>query len=207
VDFHDVRRAWANRDGEFSPAYYAYYGPNETSRTVRRILEQYLDRDAAILEVGCSSGRHLSHLADHGFENLAGIEVNEEAFDVMAESYPDLADDGRFYHDAIETVVGDFADGQFDAIFSVETLQHLHPDVDWVFAELARATDDLLITVENEGDAADEEGADPSVSYVQDEFPLFHRDWHGIFTHLGLVEVATSEGDHDTVRAFRDPTR
>ncbi|QLG27857.1 class I SAM-dependent methyltransferase [Halorarum halophilum] len=203
MDSHETRREWAERSGEYSPEYYAYYGPDESSESVRGSLVRYLDRDASVLELGCSSGRHLSHLHEHGFEDLSGIEVNDEAFDVMAETYPDLTDHGTFYLDAIENVVGDFEDGQFDAVFSVETLQHLHPDVEWVFEELSRITSDLLITVENEGDGDHSRGTDPDVSYVNDEFPLYYRDWNRVFTDLGFVEVDVEAGERDTVRTFR----
>jgi len=195
VDPHEVRRQWAERSGEYSPAYYAYYGPDDRSEAVLDALDRAVDRDAAVLELGCSSGRHLSHLREHGFEDLTGIEVNPDAFDVMAEAYPDLAAHGTFHLDAIEDVVREFADGQFDAVFSVETLQHLHPETDWVFPELARITDDLLVTVENEADA--------DVSYVRDDVPLYHRDWNRIFTNLGLVETDVEVGERDTVRSFR----
>lgn len=223
MDSNEVRRQWADRSGAYSPAYYAYYGPDESSEAIRRLLERFVDRDAAVLELGCSSGRHLSHLADHGFENLAGIEVNPDALDVMEESYPELADQGTFYLDAIEDVVVDFADDQFDAVFSVETLQHLHPDAEWVFAELARITDDVLVTVENEGeDAADADGDGgthdhemtgdgaetsqddgPEVNYVENEVPLYYRDWDRVFTDLGFDEVESESLGRDTLRAFR----
>ena len=213
MDSNDVRRQWAERSGEYSPEYYAYYGPNETSDVIRRTLDRYVDRSAPVLELGCSSGRHLSHLAEHGFETLAGIEVNADAFDVMAEAYPDLAADGEFYLEAIEDVVGEFDDDRFGAVYSVETLQHLHPDAEWVFEELARITDDLLITVENEGeiDQGDtDRGAtdrtrstDRDVSYVNDDFPLYYRDWNGIFTDLGFEQVDVQTGKRDTIRTFR----
>lgn len=138
------------RDGAYSPAYYAYYGPNETSEAIRAIFERVLDRDAAILELGCSVGRHLAHLEASGFTNLSGIEINEAALDVMAETYPSLAAEATIHLDAIETVVPTIEDDAFDAIFSVETLQHLHPDAEWIFPELARITDGLLVTAENE---------------------------------------------------------
>ncbi|MFP8951720.1 class I SAM-dependent methyltransferase [Natrialbaceae archaeon A-arb3/5] len=199
----EVCRRWAERDGEYSPEYYAYYGPDKTSESVRSILARFVDRDASVLELGCSSGRHLSHLSEHGFENLYGIEVNGDAFDVMEETYPDLAADGTFYHDAIEDVVEDFDDGQFDAIYSVETLQHLHPDVDWVFEELSRITDDLLITVENEGEDDTSQPDDPDVNYVNGDFPLYYRDWNRVFTELGFVEIDATDGKRDTIRTFR----
>ncbi|MFD1563183.1 class I SAM-dependent methyltransferase [Haloarchaeobius amylolyticus] len=203
----EVRRQWAERSGEYSPEYYAYYGPDETSETIRSILERFVGRDASILELGCSSGRHLAHLHDHGFESLSGIDVNDDAFDVMAETYPELAADGTFYHDSIEAVVGEFDDGQFDVVYSVETLQHLHPDAEWVLEDLARITADLLITIENEGEGERDgsESATPNVSYVNDDVPLYHRDWNRVFTELGLLEVEATSGKRDTVRTFRSP--
>ncbi|MGM0605874.1 MAG: class I SAM-dependent methyltransferase [Halobacteriota archaeon] len=203
MDHLEVRRQWADRSGEYSPEYYAYYGPNEASDAIVSIVDRFLDRDARILELGCSSGRHLSHLYDHGYERLAGIEVNGDAFDVMAETYPELAAHGTFYHDPIEAVIGDFADGQFDAVYSIETLQHLHPDAEWVFEEIARITGDLLITIENEGDDDRADATDATVSFVNDDFPLYHRDWNRIFTGLQFEQIDVAVGDLDTARTFR----
>lgn len=216
----DVRRSWAERSGEYSPAYYAYYGPNETSELLRGLLTRTVGTDASVLEVGCSSGRHLSSLLEHGFSDLSGIEVNEDALDVMAETYPALAAEGTFYLDAVEDVVVGFEDDRFDAIYSVQTLQHLHPDVEWVFDELVRVAGKLLVTVENErqavgdGDDAADRSGDPPVSYVNDDFPLYHRNWGNVFTARGCreVEVGAELGvdvpdDHrETVRAFRPPS-
>ena len=152
MNLEETRRQWAERSGEFSPEYYAYYGPDGTSERVLGILDRYLDRDARVLELGCSSGRHLAHLHDHGFTNLSGIDLNADAFEVMAATYPDLAEAVTFYHGAIEDIVGGFEDRRFGAVYSVQTLQHVHPDSARVFEELARITDGLLVTVENEGD-------------------------------------------------------
>lgn len=201
MDPDTVRREWADRSGEYSPEYYAHYGPNETSEAIRETFDQYLTDEATILEVGCSSGRHLAHLLEEGYTNLTGIEVNDDAFDVMAETYPELASQGTFYHDTIEAVVGDLANGAFDAVFAVETLQHIHPDSAWVFDELVRITDDLLVTVENEGETDDT--PEPDVTYVSEDIPLYHRDWHRIFTDRGLVEVDAVVGERDTRRTFR----
>jgi SAM-dependent methyltransferase len=207
VDSHDVRRQWADRSGEYSPAYYAHYGPDETSESVREILRGRVGRDAAVLELGCSSGRHLSHLHDDGFGDLSGVELNPDAFDVMADQYPDLWAAGTFHADAIEDVVGDFDDDRFDAVYSVQTLQHIHPDAEWVFEEVARITGDTLVTVEIEDDAEDaervERDGDPDVNYVRDEFPLYYRDWGEIFDGLGFEQVERRRGRRDTLRVFR----
>ncbi|RBI62254.1 class I SAM-dependent methyltransferase [halophilic archaeon] len=203
MNSNEVRREWAERSGEYSPDYYAYYGPDEKSELVRVYCDSSVDPDAAVLELGCSSGRHLSHLLDHGYENLHGIDVNEDAFAVMERTYPDLAERGTFYLDAIENVVTEFDDGQFDVVYSVETLQHIHPDDEWVFGELARITDDLLLTAEVEGDdeyrSADEFG----VNYVNDDFPLYYRNWRHVFEEQGFVEVDSESLKRDVLRAFR----
>ncbi|WP_115864000.1 class I SAM-dependent methyltransferase [Halorussus litoreus] len=219
----DVLQQWADRSGAYSPDYYAYYGPNETSELLRERLDAVVGTDAAVLELGCSSGRHLAHLREHGYDDLHGVDVNGDAFDVMADAYPDLHDAGTFYEATIEDAVREFDDGRFDAVYSVETLQHVHPDHEWAFDEIARVTDDLLVTVENEGgpngeaDAAgdgkeidrreDLDGSanpgDPEVNYVNDEFPLYYRNWKQVFTPRGFEQVHARTTDRDVFRAFR----
>ena len=199
----DNHRSWAERSGEFSPAYYASIGPNEVSRTLATVLEYYAAEDAAILEVGCSSGRHLAHLRDVGFENLTGIDINDESFDVMADHYPELAATGSFHTGVIETVVPEFAANAFDVVYSVETLQHIHPENEWVFEELTRVTSDLLITAENEGNSPQRGRSGDEVSYVHDDFPLYYRDWKRVFSDLGLAHLLCEPSKRDTVRVFR----
>ncbi|MFY4812599.1 class I SAM-dependent methyltransferase [Haloarcula sp. AONF1] len=199
MDSTDIREEWAERSGEYSPAYYAYYGADETSELVQSILAEHVEQDAAILEVGCSSGRHLAALSEAGYSDLTGVDINADALDVLAETYPDLAATGSFHAMAIEEFVTDVADDVYDVVFSVETLQHLHPDVDWAFEELARIVDDLLITVENEG------GDPGEVNYVDDNVPLYYRDWNAVFTDSGLTEVDSMDGKRDTVRIFQAP--
>ena len=202
MDSQQVRESWADRSGEYSPGYYAYYGPNDTSERLREHLDAHLDASGAILEIGCSSGRHLAHLLAGGYGDLSGVEINEAAVDVMADSYPELAAAGTFHVAAIQDVVTEFADGQFDAVYSVETLQHLHPDDEWVFDELCRITDDLLVTVENEGDREQRSPRDPPVNYVRDDIPLYYRNWKRIFTDRGLTEVSSGRLDPNTLRVF-----
>lgn len=201
MDIDGVHRGWADRTGEYSPGYYAYYGPDEASERILETLETSVDRGAAILELGCSAGRHLAHLANNGYRDLYGIDINPEAFDVMERTYPDLADDGTFFLAAIEDVIGEFPDDRFDVVYSVETLQHIHHASEWVFREVARVTAALLITVEIEAGAVDrpDEGA---VKYVRGEVPLYYRDWKAVFTELGFVQTDTAALDTQTFRAF-----
>ncbi|MFC5973633.1 class I SAM-dependent methyltransferase [Halomarina salina] len=205
MDPEENHRGWAERSGEFSPAYYAHIGPNEVSETLSNVFDYYVDENAAVLEVGCSSGRHLAHLLDEGFENLTGIDLNDESFDVMADHYPRLAETGTFHTGAIESLVPEFPDDTFDVVYSVETLQHVHPDDDWVFEELLRVTGDLLITAENEGNSPQRGRDGREVSCVNDEFPLYHRDWKHVFTERGAAQLLCEPTNRDTIRVFRVP--
>jgi SAM-dependent methyltransferase len=205
MDPDDNHRGWAERSGEFSPAYYAQIGANEVSETLATVCEYYARENAAILEVGCSSGRHLAHLHDTGFENLTGIDINDESFDVMAEQYPQLAATGTFQTGAIEDVLPEFPDSAFDIVYSVEVLQHIHPENAWVFEELARVTSDLLITAENEGNSPQRGRAGAEVSHVHDDFPLYYRNWKRVLSEFGIAQLVCVLSKRDTVRVFRVP--
>lgn len=179
---------------------------------IRRTLDSSVERTDPVLELGCSSGRHLAHLHEHGYENLYGIEINEDAFDVMDRTYPDLAACGTFVNDTIEKGITDVSNGEFGAVYSVETLQHIHPDNEWVFDEISRITRALLMTVEIEephftestdSNSDDERSEDYHVEYVDDDFPLYYRNWNRVFAERGFVEIETEQIRQDTFRAFR----
>lgn len=195
----EIHQEWAERSGEYSPTYYAYRGPDEASELIRGALDSHAGAEPSVLELGCSSGRHLSFLFEHGYTDLAGIEINEGALSVMEENYPELAAEGSFHLGTIEETVSGFEDDAFDAVFSVETLQHIHPDNEWVFDELARITSELLVTVENEGEV----GESDDVNYINDEFPLYYRDWRQVFAERGLRETDSKRLKRDTFRLFR----
>ena len=203
MDPEDNRRGWAERSGAYSPEYYAEIGPNEVSETLAEVFDHYVREDAAVLELGCSSGRHLEYLRKRGYTDLSGIDINETSFEVMDEHFPELAGTGTFHTGAIEEALPGIDDDAFDVVYSVETLQHVHPDDEWVFEEIVRVTDDLLITAENEGNSPDRGRDDARVSHVHDEFPLYHRDWRAVFSDLGLAQLLEEPGKRDTVRVFR----
>ena len=195
----DEWTTWADRTGAYSPDYYAYRGSNETSEQIRETFAKRLGQDAAIIELGCSAGRHLAHLGRAGFQNLTGIDINQNSISTARKAYPDLARVATFHEERIENVISEFDNGAFDAVFTVETLQHLPPESTWVFPELARITDELLVTVENEGDV---DGDEVTVTHVHGEIPLYHRDWGHVFRAVGMEQVACILSERDTMRVF-----
>ncbi|WP_324760661.1 class I SAM-dependent methyltransferase [Haloarcula sp. GH36] len=203
MDPDDVRADWADRSGKYSPEYYADIGPNVVSETLTDVLDHYVGTDATILEIGCGSGRHLAALLGQGYENLSGIDINDEAFEVMADQYPTLHDRGTFHIGAIEELVSEFDTAAFDVVYTVETLQHIHPDDEWVFEEIARIAGDILITAENEGNSPQRGRGETAVSQVDDEFPLYHRNWKTIFAELGFAQLIREPTKRDTIRVFR----
>jgi SAM-dependent methyltransferase len=200
VESNDVRREWADRSGEYSPAYYAHLGSDEASDLLVSILTERVGRDARVLELGCSSGRHLAALREAGFADLTGVDVNADAIDVLVESFTELAADGTFHVAAIEEFLPDLPNDAFDVVFTVETLQHIHPDEAWVFAEIARVTGSLLVVVENES------GEYGTARTVRGGIPLYYRDWHDVFTAHGMREVASGSTKRDAVHVF-EPDR
>ena len=203
IDPEDNHRSWAERSGEYSPEYYAEIGANEVTETLAAVFGHYVGSDAAVLELGCSSGRHLAHLQEQGYKNLTGIDINDESFEVMAEYFPRLAEVGTFHTGPIEDILPEMDDNTFDVVYSVETLQHVHPEDEWVFEEIVRVSNDLVITAENEGNSPTRGREESAVSSVHDEFPLYHRDWKDVFTELGLAQLLCEPGKRDTVRVFR----
>lgn len=195
----DTQGPWHGRTGEFSPTYYAQKGPDETSERLRELLVEHVGRDAAVLELGCNVGRHLAHLHADGFSDLTGVDLNQAAIDALGETYPDLAAAGRF-------VVADLVDflacaptGSFDAVYSVETLQHVAPADVGAFDNLARIASGLLVTVENEGGV---EGTGYETTRI-DDISLYHRDWATVFTDREFRAVLKRQVGRDTLRAFR----
>jgi SAM-dependent methyltransferase len=226
VNPQEVRETWADRDGEFSPTYYAHHGPNETSEHLVTRLDDLLStppEDAAVLELGCSAGRHLERLRTAGYGDLHGLEINPAAFDVLAETYPELEAAATLHAGDMVDLLPEFDADRFDAVVSVETLQHVHPADEWVLDEAVRVAADLLVVVENEhgGDGAgdyehdapspatdmdpDRPAAPTEVTYVREDLPLYHRDWGATFTARGCEQVAVADRGRDTLRAFRVP--
>lgn len=199
----DVRHQWAEKSGEYSPTYYSYRGPDEASEHVRERVDRVFGPAASILEPGCGSGRHLEHLLRCGYHDLHGIEINESAFDVMARDFPELAATGSFVAKPMEAVLPEVPDDRFDVVFSVETLQHVHPQDDRVFTELVRIAKRRLITIEIESPSHDD--PDGSVTYIADGLPLYYRDWGQIFTDKGMVEVTSRPVGTATLREFAFP--
>ena len=184
MDSSSVQETWEHRDGEYSPEYYAIIGPNVVSEAVvETVSERFTpDNDPSVLELGCSSGRHLEALRREGYHDLAGVDINPRAKEVMGKVYPDLTERIELHVAAIEDAVPAFDDGSFDVVYAVETLELVAPDSEWIFRDIARITGDTLVVVASGHGQTD----DRRPAEGREEYPFYYREYGDVFEDAGL---------------------
>jgi hypothetical protein len=101
----------------------------------------------------------------------------------------------QIYCGPVEEAIKTYRDGQFDVVYTMAVLEHIHSESEWVFREMVRVTKDFLVTVE------DERG------FSERHFP---RRYDKVFKPLGMAEVE-ARGDIPGLgrgfqaRVFRKP--
>jgi SAM-dependent methyltransferase len=120
---------------------------NPRSGTICTALLGLVDTNARILEVGCNVGRNLNHLNKMGFKNLAGIEINPHAVERLRQSYPNLKD-VPVHVGTAESVLPGIGDNEFDVVFTMAVLEHIHPDSVHVYGHIARIAKKHVLAIE-----------------------------------------------------------
>ena len=146
-------------------------GHEKSEYAVSLIAELAAVLGSSILELGCNVGRNLEYLRCAGYERLGGIEISPRAVGIREAHYPEL--ELEYYEGPIEERIKEC--GSWDVVFSMAVLQHIHPDSDWIFAEIARVARVGIVTIEDE---------------VRRTGSLWPRNYGEIFTSLGLTEVS-----------------
>jgi SAM-dependent methyltransferase len=162
-----------------------YANPIERSAFLMELLEPFVSRDDPILEIGPNVGRNLEHLRRVGFKHLAGIEISSKALEAMRAVYPDLVPAVTIYNAPVEDVIRDLPDQSFGAVFTMAVLEHIHPDSDWIFAEMVRICRSVIVTIEDE---------------ESQTWRHVARDYRMIFESLGMIQVR--EGDPSAIGGF-----
>jgi len=102
------------------------------------ILLEYVDRyasdhQAAILDLGCNSGRHLNHLWELGYTNLTGVDGMGQALRVMGERFPRMKARAKIQHDLFQRFLSRQPDRSFDLVYSHgATVELVHPSFDLI---------------------------------------------------------------------------
>ena len=169
----ELHAFWRNPDGGNRPE--QYLEPTGRSRFLLDWIRPYVGPDPRILEIGCNVGRNLAHLFDAGYRDLTGIEINGNALAMLRESFPEMGATARLINAPVEDVIRDFPDASFDLVYAMAVLEHIHPDSEWIFDEIARITRSVVVTIE------DEHGV--SSHHVP-------RDYRAVFEGRGLHQLA-----------------
>lgn len=164
----ELHSYWRSPDGANNPA--TYYGSAERSTFLLSLIKKHVGPDASIIELGCNVGRNLNYLWQAGYRNLSGVEINEDAIKKMKEGYPDMKP--TIYRGTIEDRIKEME--QYDLVFTMAVLEHIHRDSEWVFSEMARIAMKYLITIEDEKNASERH---------------FPRNYKQIFESLHLREI------------------
>ncbi|MDQ0349018.1 class I SAM-dependent methyltransferase [Ancylobacter vacuolatus] len=129
-----------------------YLRPVERSRALLALISD-VPKTAKILEIGCNIGRNLAFLHDAGYRDVRGIEISRHAVGLLRENYPQLKhSDIRI--GAAEDVLPTFGDGEFDLVFTMAVLEHIHPQSQLVFDNMARITSHILCIEPKRGHAS-----------------------------------------------------
>jgi SAM-dependent methyltransferase len=155
------------------------------SALLRELVGTRAGDDPNVLEIGCNVGRNLDHLLHTGVRRLTGIEISEPPVKMMRQVYPELASTARILNMPVEDAIKNLGDGEFDLVYTMAVLEHIHPDSEWVFGEMVRVTRNLIITIEDE----------ESVSGRH-----FPRRYKRIFEPLGMQQI--EERKCDSISGF-----
>ena len=127
------------------------------------------------LEVGCNIGGNLQWVSQLlGPENVAGVDVNPTALDLLRERVPDV--DARLASGAQLP----FEDGAFDLVFTMGVLIHQDPasQLKPMMREVVRVAERFVIAGEYHADVPTE------VPYRGQEGALFKQDFGALYTRM-----------------------
>lgn len=175
---------WLSPEERNMPRRYISVG-HKRSRHLVETLGRHFDRRTEILEIGCNAGRNLHHLFAAGFSNLHALELNPKAVALLRETSPELAG-VPVYVSAVEDKIRDFPTDGFGLTFTMAVLEHVHKQSEWVFAEIARISQNVL-TIEDER---------------SDSSRTFPRSYREVFERLGLRQVEEERNLPDLSDAF-----
>lgn len=177
----DLHKYWiAPDDGSNRPQEYLNERCNHRSEFLVDLVRKYGDANARILEIGCNAGRNLSYLYRNGYRNVEAIEISETAIALLQETFPEMAKSMTIYNRPVEDAITSMGSSDYNIVFTVAVLEHIHRDSEWVFEHMARITKDVLITFEDERCASERH---------------FPRNYRSVFEKLGMEQVFSTRPD------------
>jgi SAM-dependent methyltransferase len=189
-----IHNYWQKPDAVNDP--HTYLDGQPRSTFLVGLLQKYVPDNGSVLELGCNVGRNLNYLYEAGYRDLEAIEINPEAVQILKQTFPDMAAISKIHVGLIEDNIRSV--GYKDCIFTMAVLVHIHPNSDWIFAEISKHAKTLIVI---EG----EQGA---------SWRHFARNYRMIFENLGMrqmeeidctqiPELASDGLEHYVARVFQ----
>jgi SAM-dependent methyltransferase len=163
-------RAWAkaSRGGEHDPSTYTDWTV-DSAIAPDWVMAFEPNLNAAILDLGCNTGRHLDHLFRNGYRNLHGVDASAAALDLMRERYPEMAAVAAIKHDLFQRFLTQAADEAYDVVYTNGiTVESVHPAFPLV-RHVCRVTRKHVVFL------------------IEDKSPPYPRCWSSEFTRHGFA--------------------
>jgi len=175
-NLQQIHDYWKNpSENNLPEKYFNPKGGITRSNLLVRLVQDKTDlkTDSSIFELGCNIGRNLWALQKNGYVNLHGVEINQEAVKKMSHFYPNLSEKARIVINSIEDWI-ETSEAEFDLVFTMAVLEHIHNDSEWIFPEISKITKNYLITIEDEKTLSSRH---------------FPRNYQNIFEKLGMKQI------------------
>ena len=105
----------------------------------------------------------------------------------MKASYPEMAEQVTLFNRPVEDVITELGDNAYDVVFTMAVLMHIHPESEWVFAEMVRITKKHLILIEYEE------------SVESQNWRVFQRNYANVFEPLGMRQICSYKCSGDAI--------
>ena len=171
----DLHKYWKNPTEENAAEDY-FKCPDRSIKLVE-LFNKYALTDDKILELGCNVGRNLHYLYEAGYHNLMGIDINRQAIELGLQYYAEFSTD-NFECGEIGAELKKMPPNSYDIIYTMATLEHIHPQEQHVFTNMARVARKFIITAEDEKAVF---------------WRAFSYRYKNLFEYLGYKELETFE--------------
>lgn len=146
----DVIGYYKNPDDANKPFTYLDDSHQRSSEYLYALIKSHCPDIARVLEIGCNSGRNMAYLKERMDVAVDGMEINEEAIQLLYKTHPSL-NDSKVHKGNMVDMVGKIKGPGYDLVFSMASLQCLHPTVSNKFwQKLAHLSCKYFITIEME---------------------------------------------------------
>ena len=167
-----IHAYWKNPDDGFNKPI-GYTKVNKRSEFLVDKIRPF-EKEIRILELGCNAGRNLNYLYQAGYKNLTGVEISQNAINQMQQSYSDLFNNITLFVESIENFLNESDEKNYDLIFTMAVLEHIHKNSEWIFKKMVDRTNKYIMTIEDER----------SISWKH-----FPRNYYRVFKELGMKQV------------------